>query len=114
MHALLAAEGVRQRRGSVASRQLGPAAGGEILLKCRGGATEMLVTKGEAREVIADPKALKALVADNRGVPGRRRGRAARAVDMIPARAEFYTQTRRSNWTNCCFSDQPLELLPAS
>jgi len=92
MHALLAAE---EACDSAGLRCIAPGWGqpqsGEILLKCRGGATEMLVTKGARRgEVIADPKALKALVADNGGYLGVDGDARGGPVDMIPARAEFY------------------------
>ena len=92
MHALLAAE---EACDSAGLRCIAPGWGqpqsGEILLKCRGGAIEMLVTKGARRgEVIADPKALKALVADNGGYLGVDGDARGGPVDMIPARAEFY------------------------
>ena len=92
MHALLAAE---EACDSAGLRCIAPGWGqpqsGEILLKCRGGATEMLVTKGARRgEVLADPSALKALVADNGGYLGVDGDARGGPVDMIPARAEFY------------------------
>ena len=97
MHALLAAEDACDSAGlRCVAPGWGQPQSAEILLKCRGGATEVLVTKGARRgDVLTDPAALKALVADNGGYLGVDGDARGGPVDMIPVSAEFYLPDRK-------------------
>ena len=97
MHALLAAEDACDSAGlRCVAPGWGQPQSAEIVLKCRGGATEVLVTKGARRgDVLVDPAALKALVADNGGYLGVDGDARGGPVDMIPVSAEFYLPDRK-------------------
>jgi hypothetical protein len=97
MHALLAAEDACDSAGlRCVAPGWGQPQSAEIVLKCRGGATEVLVTKGARRgDVLTDPAALKALVADNGGYLGVDGDARGGPVDMIPVSAEFYLPDRK-------------------
>jgi hypothetical protein len=97
MHALLAAEDACDSAGlRCVAPGWGQPQSAEIVLKCRGGATEVLVTKGAWRgDVLTDPAALKALVADNGGYLGVDGDARGGPVDMIPVSAEFYLPDRK-------------------